>query len=80
MKFQTVLLEFRTPSGLLEVQVAPEAVEMLWDDVCSSQTGPEIVEQHRSRIEEAVRQKLAGAMTAPMELVIGKEDLEKPLV
>lgn len=76
MEFEPVQLTYETPSGLLDIHVTAEAVEMLWDGNGSAQTGPAIVEQHRQQIEQAVQKKLAGVMTAPTEVIIDEDDLD----
>jgi hypothetical protein len=45
MDFPTVMLSHNTLSGLLDIHVTTETIEMLWDGVGGPQTGPEIVEQ-----------------------------------
>jgi len=76
MTFEPVQISYRTPTGLLDVQVTPEVIEMLWDGDGGPQTGPEIVETHRPLIEQAVQRILAGVMTAPTELVLTEDDLD----
>lgn len=76
MTFEPVQISYQTPIGLLDVQITREVIEMLWDGGGGPQTGPEIVETHRPVIEQAVQRILAGAMTAPTELVLTEDDFD----
>lgn len=75
MTFEPVQISYRFAAGTLDVCIVPEAIGILRNGRSGPKISAEIVQWHRTVIEEAILRKMTDAITAPTELIITKDDI-----